>query len=221
MIRERVSTQGVIRPLEPPSSLSSLQVPPHVVGKLSELTIRRYRDAKSKFDIKFSSVLETIEKHRTKNIEAANKDTLRNIAHLASRQRAPDSNSGAPPASPPKRVPPRYGIAEGLMVAAGSWSWAWALDTDERPPPSSIVSRRDTEEARLLARIADEAAVGSVSGNSLWSSMVNFLTASPQPSATVAGLMSDADEQGAARGGRGASIRRIVSYSAKHKLKKA
>ena len=68
------------------------------------------------------------------------------------------------------------------LVASGSWSWAWALDMDEKPPPSSIVARRDTHEAVELARIADEAVLAEenvLSGNNLWSLMVNFLTATP------------------------------------------
>lgn len=74
------------------------------------------------------------------------------------------------------------GIKDGLKTS-GSWSWAWALDTDERPPPSSIVARRDTQEAVELARIADQSVLAEedvvMSGNNLWSLMVNFLTASP------------------------------------------
>ena len=62
------------------------------------------------------------------------------------------------------------------------WTWAWALD-DEHPPPSSIVSRRDTAEARRLARVADlsvEQEESKLSGNMLWSVLVNFLTVHPR-----------------------------------------
>lgn len=62
-----------------------------------------------------------------------------------------------------------------------SWMWTWALD-GEHPPPSSIVSRRDTVEARDLARVADlsvEQEDSKLSGNMLWSVLVNFLTARP------------------------------------------
>ena len=60
------------------------------------------------------------------------------------------------------------GLKAGVPTR-GSWSWAWALDADERPPPSSIVARRDTQEAVELARIADQAVLaeeeGKVSAN--------------------------------------------------------
>lgn len=59
-----------------------------------------------------------------------------------------------------------------------SWGWSWVTD-GEHPPPSSIVSRRDTAEARRLARIADMS-IGQdeskLSGNRLWSILANFLT---------------------------------------------
>ncbi len=35
------------------------------------------------------------------------------------------------------------------------WRLGWALDTDERPPPSSIVGRLDTEEALRFSRAVD------------------------------------------------------------------
>jgi len=70
-------------------------------------------------------------------------------------------------------------VQEGLRNSAASWIWAWAIDDDERPPPSSIVSRRDTEEARRLCKIADlPTAVDAhgMSGNNLWSVLVNTLS---------------------------------------------
>ena len=63
------------------------------------------------------------------------------------------------------------------------WNMAWALDEDERPPPSSIVARRDTEEALKLARIADKAVLASertLSANNLWNVIISFLMASPE-----------------------------------------
>jgi hypothetical protein len=73
------------------------------------------------------------------------------------------------------------GFKEYLLSSPG-WSWAWALDEHENPPPASIVSRRDTEEARKLAEVADLAILGTprtFSGNNLWSIMVNFFTVTP------------------------------------------
>jgi hypothetical protein len=176
MIRERVSIQGVIRPLEPESELSAFHLPEEKVGHMSELAIRRYHDAKTKFDAKFGGVLKTIEKHRAKNMHLAKKDTLRNIAHLLTRDRDDDTSFRGKAAV----RPPEHSIGEGLVSTAGGWSWAWAIDSDERPPASSIVSRRDTDEARRLAKFADECVPGrAMSGNGVWSTIVDLLTASP------------------------------------------
>ncbi|KAG9079465.1 hypothetical protein FS749_008511, partial [Ceratobasidium sp. UAMH 11750] len=53
------------------------------------------------------------------------------------------------------------------------------------PPPSSIVSRRDTAEARQLAVCADRYLDGEskMSGNNLWSVVVDFLTQTPDRNA--------------------------------------
>jgi hypothetical protein len=42
-----------------------------------------------------------------------------------------------------------------LVLSSPGWAWSWVLDELENPPPSSIVARRDTEEARQLAGFAD------------------------------------------------------------------
>jgi hypothetical protein len=175
MIRERVSTHGIIRPLEPTSELDAFHIPPENIGAFSELAVRRYLDAKAKFDKKFSGVQNDIDKHRRHNLELATKDIFRNMAQLQGDvTRSAKENKG--------KGKTANGLKEGLAAASGSWSWAWALDSDERPPPSSIVSRRDTQEARQLARIADQASLKddtSISGNHLWSMLVDALTSPP------------------------------------------
>ena len=175
MIRERISIHGIVRPLEPESELSAFSLPPELIGVVSELAMRRYHEAKAKFDKKFASTIKTIEKHRHKNLDTAHKDAVRNMAQL---------QHYIAQGEPGEEVHGTFkGIKEGLKASSGSWSWAWALDMDERPPPSSIVARRDTQEAVELARIADQAVLAEedvyMSGNNLWSLMVNFLTTSP------------------------------------------
>jgi hypothetical protein len=172
MIRERVSTHGIIRPLEPESELDAFHVPQEIIGAFSELAVRRYLEAKAKFDKKFSGVQKVIDKRRRRNLELAKKDTFRKIAQLRGGvlKKATESKG---------RGKLMKGLNEGLQASSG---WAWALESDERPPPSSIVSRRDTAEARQLARIADLASLEdetSISGNHLWSMLVDFLTSPP------------------------------------------
>ncbi|KAI0067652.1 alpha/beta-hydrolase [Artomyces pyxidatus] len=177
MIRERISTQGVVRPLESEDELPALQVPPEIIGTLSERAINRYLTGQQKFDRKFAPTIRSIAKHRRRNLEVASKDMFHHISQL---QHYLD-RSPAPTVSEPFGEG-SHTLRQGLLGATPSWSLAWALDADERPPPSSIVSRRDTEEAIKLARVADQAILASESAlnaNNLWSVVVNFLTVAP------------------------------------------
>ncbi|KIJ65967.1 hypothetical protein HYDPIDRAFT_181064 [Hydnomerulius pinastri MD-312] len=171
MIRERVSTRGVIRPLEPAEQLDAFHVPQDIIGVLSERAVRRYLEGKSHFDKKYAKEMQAIEKQRNRNIDLAKKDISKNFVQLQGLQNGKGKGKGRETTK---------AIKDGLESSTGNWSWAWA---DERPPPSSIVSRRDTDEARRLARIADQAALQEdtqLSGNSLWAVIVNFLTVSSE-----------------------------------------
>ncbi|OCH89858.1 alpha/beta-hydrolase [Obba rivulosa] len=185
MIRERVSTHGVIRSLEPEDDLSALKLPLELIGVVSERAMRRYQDGRAYFAKKFSKASTAIAKARRKNLDRARRDTMKNMAQLqsfiAQEQEAYHSeDEHVKDKGKEGKRGTFHGIKEGL--ATGSWSWAWALDMDEHPPPSSIVARRDTEEARELAKIADQAVLAdehALSANNLWSLIVDFLTLTP------------------------------------------
>ncbi|KAF8549961.1 alpha/beta-hydrolase [Imleria badia] len=169
MIRERVSTQGVIRPLEPADKIDALHVPPAIIGVLSERALRRFLEGKAVFDQKYAKELLTIERTRKRNIELSKKDITRNLTQLQALQ---DGRA------PGKQKDSSQAFRDGLESSTGPWGWAWA---DERPPPSSIVSRRDTDESRRLARIADQSVLQDeayMNSNSLWGVIVKFLTTS-------------------------------------------
>jgi len=191
MIRERVSTRGIIRPLEPENELDAMHVPGDMIGVLSELAIRRYIQGSAKFDKKFAWAYKSIEKDRNRNLERAKKDTRRNLTQLQAFLLQDEKDVG--------KEPSRKGIKEGLMATSGSWGWAWAIDANERPPPSSIVSRRDTDDARRLARIADKSVIPGdhhLSGNNLWSVVVSFLTAPTTAGKARAGGNTEAQNDG-------------------------
>ncbi|KAJ7072701.1 hypothetical protein C8F01DRAFT_1104996 [Mycena amicta] len=177
MIRERISTRGVVRPLEPESELPAFSVAPENIGVVSELAVRRYLDGVQKWDRKFAGARKSVEKHRKRNLERARKDTVKNMSLLHNFIGRETETSSADKAESANSV------KEGLLAMSGSWSWAWALDANENPPPSSIVSRRDTQEALRLARIADQTMFQTeehtMTGNNLWSLMINFLTVNP------------------------------------------
>jgi hypothetical protein len=179
MIRERVSTQGVIRPLEPASELSAMNVPADMIGIVSELAARRYIAGRTKFDHKFRREIKSIHRARQKNLAAARKDasSKKTMSQLQAALFQDSDTQGQPgPSHGEKRM------SDGLSAIANSnWTLAWALE-QERPPPSSLVARRDTQEARALARIADFADESAMSGNNLWGILMTFLTLGPDNS---------------------------------------
>jgi len=178
MIRERISTRGVLRPLEPEGELAAMQVPSELIGTLSERAIQRYVTGKERLDKKFAPTIKRIEKQRQRNIDRASRDINQHIAalqHYLDRENESAIPGGS--GTDPERT------RADTVGAPSSWNMAWALDEDERPPPSSIVARRDTEEALKLARVADEAVLASertLSANNLWGIAVEWLTARPE-----------------------------------------
>ncbi|KAI0301664.1 Alpha/Beta hydrolase protein [Multifurca ochricompacta] len=157
MIRERVSTQGVVRPLEDESKLPAFQLASSDVGVIQESVLRRYLAAKEQADQKFASTIKSIEKQRARNVERASRELAQRASAL--------------------RDVLRHGVGcchynnsdggggdgdgdgdDGMEKSHHRYRWrlAWALDPEERPPPSSIVGRLDTEEASRLARAADQ-----------------------------------------------------------------
>ncbi len=178
MIRERVSTHGVIRPLEPETDLPAMQVPSDLIGTLPERALERYITAKERSDRKFAQTIKRIEKQRLRNVDRASRDMNQHIAAL---QHYLDGEGQADAVPVPSTS--RGTGRDRVTRTTSCWNMAWALDEDERPPPSSIVARRDTEEALKLARIADKAVLASertFSANNLWNVIVGFLTASPE-----------------------------------------
>lgn len=172
MIRERVSTAGVTRLLEPESELDAFQMPSEHVATLRDNTVDRFLKVNSSYEKKFARTYKSVEKRRRHTLERAKVDSikkmgiLRQSLHNARVRGAQESTNT---------------LRDNVMASPG-WGWAWALDEGEDPPPSSIVSRRDTEEARKLAEIADKAVLSAdqtFSGNNLWAVVINFLTATP------------------------------------------
>ncbi|KAF8629564.1 hypothetical protein AX15_003377 [Amanita polypyramis BW_CC] len=168
MIRERVSTRGIIRPLEPESDLIGCNVPPDVIGFLSERAIKRYLESAAMFNKKFARHAKAIEKHRHHNLKLAEREATRNLEAFRDLAAKRSKETKIAPST-----------REPTLLYKG---WAWALDAHEKPPPSSIVARRDTKEARKLAEIADRSILQEdqvLSANNFWSLLVNFFTTTP------------------------------------------
>jgi len=121
MIRERVSIQGVIRPLEGEQELPALQISPELLGTISELWVHRYVAGTARHEKKFAV-------HSRKQI--------------AKLHRRPSRSSHSRSTSTEEQEAEVSGSSTG-------WTLAWALEVDERPPPSSLVARHDIAEKAL------------------------------------------------------------------------
>ncbi|CUA69250.1 AB hydrolase superfamily protein C4A8,06c [Schizosaccharomyces pombe 972h-] [Rhizoctonia solani] len=167
MIRERVATDGILRPLEPEDQLAACRVPLDRIGTINASAVGRYLQGQALWDAKFSGTIKSIAKMRVKNLELARKEGRKSMGAFYGA--LAKSGEGASPSS------------SVTFLGSSNWSMGWALE-DENPPPSSIVSRRDTAEARQLAICADRDLSGEenkMSGNNLWNIVVDFLSQNP------------------------------------------
>lgn len=175
MIRERIGTNGVVRPLEPQSELSAFSIPEEHVGVVPETALARYINGKKHMDAKYSRELKRIARKRAriaKDVPEASAAHLARLQHYLERH-SDDKGKGK------NKDEGGEGGALNAAILGANWSLAWALDSDEHPPPSSIVARRDTREARVLALIADQAVIAEPSrmnANSLWSATLQLFT---------------------------------------------
>lgn len=161
MIRERVSTTGQCRPLEPASELAALQLPPDEVGTIKEGQATRYLNGQHLWDKKFHRTAKTVEKHRRKNLKAAKERDSRKLVRLwEDRIRKKDHDDEGWETDAERGIQ-EDSASEQRGVMDQSWSWEWALH-GEAPPPSAIVSRRDfvcpstSEDARWTRSSADQ-----------------------------------------------------------------
>lgn len=127
MIRERVSLVGAVRPMEPFDEMEICGIPTDEVGVFKPDAVKRYLEGINTWQHKF--------KHAAKNVERQREKSLKE-SHIHAEKMMNNSDN-------------IFDIPEV------TWRWQWALD-NERPPPASIVARRDTQEARKLVQLVDK-----------------------------------------------------------------
>ena len=165
MIRERVSTTGVCRPLEPPSELQAMTMPRDEIGTIKEGPALRYLKGQEIWDKRYKRTIKKVGARRRKNIkESRERDAKKIVGMWKERLKKRDRTQSAEAAKKYGKVwrekthQHQHPDEEGWETENGedgeverewrnavldkSWSWRWALD-GEAPPPSAIVSRRD------------------------------------------------------------------------------
>jgi hypothetical protein len=166
MIRERVSTKGIVRDLEPEDELPALEMPLDLIGMVNELGVKRYLDSQTVWEKRFKETLKTVAKQRKRHIDAADVEDTSRFTKLKASVLSKDKDDEE----------------RNKVINSAKWSWSWVVAGDENPPPSSIVARRDTAEARRLSKIADdliEEKDTRMSGNNLWAMIMNALSNGP------------------------------------------
>ena len=71
MIRERVGTNGAIRPLEPQAELSAFSIAEDKVGVVPETALARYIEGKKEMDAKYVGEIRRIARKRAKVVPGA------------------------------------------------------------------------------------------------------------------------------------------------------
>ncbi|BGP04824.1 hypothetical protein JCM10049v2_000626 [Rhodotorula toruloides] len=191
MIRERISTTGVVRPMEPEEQMSMLKVDKEDVGLIKEAPVKRYLAGKAILERKFRRTYKSVQKERERHLKKSMREEAARITkrakELAKQHSGQGSNSpssrpnpdAVDPARPPRTDSPEpldgHGESESAFAGLGG---AWDLH-GENPPPSSLAGRKDTLEARKLAKVLDEH-YSRVSALHLWTGFQDVIGGAPR-----------------------------------------
>ncbi|BGP44828.1 hypothetical protein JCM10450v2_000643 [Rhodotorula kratochvilovae] len=185
MIRERVSITGVVRPMELESEMSMLHLDPEDVGLIKEDAVRRYLAGKAILQRKFRKTYEKVQKTREGHLKKSMQEEATRITKRVEelkKQQAKDRKNGSGSSSrldpstidpnAPEQVtdsPEPLDFAQGGRDVPLGVEGVWDLH-GEHPPPSSLAGRKDTAEARKLAKVLDEH-YSRIHGLALWSGL--------------------------------------------------
>lgn len=164
MVRERVDVRGVVRDLEAPEELAALQLSPAQVGVIKEGPIKRFLEGMRLADRRYAKLHERIRQERVEHVRSAETQESKRLRAALQRlgstrrhelEQLDEGDAGEDD-------------LEDLLRLRGPWALS------ERPPPSSVVGRKDTAEALRLARVIDESEQNR-SGLRLWTRLVEGL----------------------------------------------
>ncbi|KAM0793477.1 hypothetical protein ACM66B_000919 [Microbotryomycetes sp. NB124-2] len=170
MIRERVGLTGVVRALEPENELECLKIDPEDLGVVKEAPVKRYLAGKTIWDKKFKSVAQRVQREREANLQKSMREEASRLTermkqvkkHHEQPQALNNNNSENSVSSPIQQVasPEPMDSPSTLQQASNQRQpqhvrGIWDL-RGENPPPSSIAARKDTREARALAKTLDD-----------------------------------------------------------------
>ncbi|SGY34354.1 BQ5605_C002g01619 [Microbotryum silenes-dioicae] len=196
MVRERVSLTGVVRPMEPEEEVEVLKIPKDDLGLVKEGPVKRYLAGKAKWDKKFKRNYEHVMRKREEQLKKSMREEAERIsAQLKQRTLNKKNSSKTSSHQGSPSVPPSLDDADFPLRRMDSPEpiedaeegerdehihlGIWALP-GERPPPSSIAARKDTKEARRLARVLDERYL-KLSALSVWNEVHRMANKAAEP----------------------------------------
>ncbi|GAA5979277.1 hypothetical protein JCM5350_006951 [Sporobolomyces pararoseus] len=190
MIRERISITGVVRPMEPEEEMQALTLDPEDLGLIKEGPVKRYLAGKAIWDKKFAREQRKVNKNREKHLHKSIKEEAKRItrrAEEAAKRKKTDlinssSKKGSGPSTvegTPERVTDSPEPLDPLERESGG---IWDLH-GEHPPPSSIAARKDTMEARKLAKTLEEH-YSRLHALALWSEIHDVVGNAPRENST-------------------------------------
>ncbi|KAG0152013.1 hypothetical protein CROQUDRAFT_650604 [Cronartium quercuum f. sp. fusiforme G11] len=178
MIRERVDVRGRVRPLEAEEELQGLRIDPKELGVIKEGPIRRWAKGREIWDHKFMKQYKKIQFMRDHNIKRAaeeHHDRVKERRKSASMMLPKQATNGWE-SNGRRRSASLNERAFAAPDLRSSPEWQSLSSIHERPPPSSIAARKDTSEARKLAKAVDEQVRRRGHPYKLWSGL-NALSA--------------------------------------------
>ncbi|BGP12779.1 hypothetical protein JCM10213_007293 [Rhodosporidiobolus nylandii] len=175
MIRERISITGVVRPMEAIEDMLLLKLDKEDIGLIKEAPVKRYLAGKAIWDRKFRRDYIKVQKERERHLKKSMKEEATRItervSELSKEEKKKGSSSSARPnpaildpdtPAPVTDSPEPLDIPGAMRGRATSTAsipigleGSWDLH-GENPPPSSLAGRKDTAEARKLAKVLDE-----------------------------------------------------------------
>ncbi|KAI0787047.1 hypothetical protein BC629DRAFT_1593579 [Irpex lacteus] len=144
MIRERVNIHGEVRPMEPQEEIEALRIPPQEVGVIKEDPVQRWLTGQELWDVKFKRQARQVirkREHYKKKYETLVERARENGLELHGDSVRPHPSRRASTVS--------FGSIGEIMTER---RWGPLDLTDEHPPPSAIVGRRDNRESIAMVK---------------------------------------------------------------------
>ncbi|EGG04483.1 arylacetamide deacetylase [Melampsora larici-populina 98AG31] len=200
MIRERVDVNGKIRKLEDETDLKALKLDSESIGVIQEGPVRRWAEGKEIWDHKFMKLYKKIQFQRDHHIKRATEEH---------KERVKERRKSALPQT---GQPTQPQIEQSLLRCNSLDNLRKHERITERPPASSIAARKDTGEARKLAKALEEQVKSKGNASKLWSGLhqINSRLDSPHHEDDRRNLENDEDPIGGAGGVSGDHHHRVL-----------